>query len=183
MNFLGKLLVLLGLSLSASSADAENAMTIPTTYDALLEAGFAHVQALQNVHEGTWKMSEAERYDVDLSAGQIYWTYPDKIVSAPAELLGTWSPQDGTFLWGWDHPSAPPGSAVSTAALKSHAVAHGITELQSSKTACDFDECWKLAAAAGLVGDLQGISRFEASPGGPWAYIGFGNITISPKTD
>ena len=183
MKLLGKLLVLLGVPLNANVAAAESAVTLPTTYDALLEAGFAHVQALQSVHEGTWKMSEADRYDVDLSAGQIYWAYADKIVSAPAELLGTWNPSDGTLLWGWDHPSAPPGSAVATAALKSHADAHGIAQLQSSKTRCDFEECWKLAAAAGLVGDLQGISRFEASPGGPWAYIGFGNVTISPKTN
>jgi len=48
-----------------------------------------------------------ERYDwnVDLKAGTIKFTSATKIVTAPVQVIGTYNTLDGTFLWGWDHPS------------------------------------------------------------------------------
>ncbi|MHA3915934.1 DUF6882 domain-containing protein [Halovulum sp. GXIMD14793] len=154
---------------------------MPTDYAGLTEMAFNHVSALQTAHQGGWKMGEAERVDIDLEAGVIVWIFADKLVTAPAELLGTWNPDDQTFLWGWDHPSAPEGSAVSSLAVKEYADKHGIVELQTSKPSCDFDGCWKLAATAALIGDLQGVYRMEAAPNGPWAYLGFGTVKLQKR--
>lgn len=179
MKLFSRILSVLGVLNAGSAAQANETIVLPKTYDELLEAGYNYVSSLQSAHEATWKMSEAANYEVDLMSGEIWWFFPEKTVSAPAELLGTWNPKDGTFLWGWDHPSAPEGSAVASAALKAHADTHGISDLQDSKVECDFEECWSLVSAAGLVGQLQGIYRFETSPGGAWAYIGFGGIAIN----
>lgn len=123
-------------------------------------------------------MELADRYDLDLATGEINWLFPDRTVRAPAQLLGTWSNQDETFLWGWDHPSAPNGTAIAAKALKGFADENNIQELQNRKQACDFEGGWSLAAMAVLVGDLQGIYRFQASETA-WVYVGFGEIVIS----
>ena len=152
----------------------------PTTFSPLLEMAFNHTQALMAGHQGSWNLGQGERWDVDLAAGQIIWSFPDKVVRAPAQLIATWNSADETFLWGWDHPSAPPGTAVAAAAVKTHADAHGIAQLQEAKVECSMDDGWQLAAVAVLLGDLQGVYRGQASDTA-WAYIGFGNVTISKE--
>ena len=50
-----------------------------------------------------------EHYDwaVDLEAGTIIFTSATKMVTAPVQVIGTYTSLDRTFLWGWDHPSIP----------------------------------------------------------------------------
>ncbi|MFV0523194.1 MAG: DUF6882 domain-containing protein [Acidimicrobiales bacterium] len=154
---------------------------LPTDYTALADMAMNHVGALQTGHEQAWGMSRATDFEGDLNEGWIRWTLPDLVAEATMQLLGTWNPADETFLWGWDHPSAPPGSAVAAGAVKTFADKHGISELQTAKTTVAFDDGWPLAAIAVLLGDLQGIYRFEASPGGPWAYVGFDRVRLSRR--
>lgn len=151
---------------------------LPPSYDELVARAFAHTQALMEVHAGPVGIAQATNWDVDLQAGSITWTLADRVIRAPAQLIATWNAADETFLWGWDHPSAPPGTAIAAARVKAHADAHGITPLQSAKAACSFDEGWQLAAIAVLAGDLQGVYRGQASETA-WAYIGFGPVTMS----
>ena len=156
-----------------------NRPPLPTKFEPLQDMAFHHTQALMAAHQGSWRLGEGDQWAVDLAAGEIRWTFPDgKLVRAPGQLIATWNSADDTFLWGWDHPSAPPGSAVAAAAAKAHADAHAIEELQISKVSCSMEDGWQLAAIAVLLGDLQGVYRGQASETA-WAYIGFGNVTIS----
>ncbi|MBM7068944.1 DUF6882 domain-containing protein [Actibacterium sp. 188UL27-1] len=164
--------------LAATGAPAQDRPPLPETYEQLIEMAFHHAQALQAGHNAGWGMDKATSYDVDLSAGTITFFLPDgKKAQAAAQLLGTWNPNDETFLWGWDHPSAPLGTATASAALRGHASQHGIDQLSTPKITCDFEACFSIAATAILVADLQGIYRLDA--GGPWAYIGFDTVTLS----
>ncbi|QPH53171.1 DUF6882 domain-containing protein [Pontivivens ytuae] len=170
----------LGLATAATAVPAEGGRTgapeLPTDYETLLTMAGNHVAAQQSAHSGAWRMDEARRFDVDPAAGRISWFFDDGTeASAPVQLVGTWNPQDETFLWGWDHPSAPPGTAQ---AVKNYADANGIAGLQTSQIACDFDACWRIAGTASLIGDLQGLYRFEESPGGAWVYVGFADVTL-----
>ncbi len=157
-----------------------NLPPLPTDFASLVEFAGHHIQAQQVAHSSTWGLGSAERFDVDLEAGTITWQFPDKnvVANAPAELLGTWNPQDNTFLWGWDHPSTPPGTAIATQAVKTWADQNGVVELQQRSISCTNDECYSIAGIASPIGNLQGVYRFDA--GGPWAYVGFGNVTLSP---
>ena len=160
------------------AARAASRPPIPTSFEALSELAFNHAQALIGGHIASWGMDKCTSWDVDLQAGTIAWLFDDKIARAPAQLLGTYSERDQSFLWGWDHPSAPPGTAIAAQMVKQHADAHGITQLQDSTVPCPFDDTWRLVAPAVLIGDLQGVYRGQAGPG-TWAFVGFGNITLS----
>lgn len=157
------------------------ARSIPTDHAGLVERSMVHVSTLQAFHSETWHMDEADDASVDLVAGRITWTLPERMVTAPVELLGTWSPADQTFLWGWEHPSAPPGTAVAAAATRDFAIEHGIGQLSTAKVVCPFDDTWPLVAPAVLIGDLQGIYRMETAPGGAWAFLGFGTVSMSAR--
>ena len=162
----------------APSSDRPN---LPCDFNELQEMAFHHTQALMEAHTNTWGLGTAENWDVDLAAGQIAWSFADgKIARAPAQLIATWSSQEDTFLWGWDHPSAPPGTALAAQAVRDHAARQNIEQLLGSKVACSFEDGWQLAALAVLAGDLQGVYRGQASDTA-WAYIGFGNVTLSKR--
>lgn len=155
--------------------------THPTGFDALIEKAMAHTQALQSAHSKTWNMGDADRFDVDLEQDIISWTFVnEKIVSAPATLIGTWSGNDDSFLWGWDHPMSPPANANAAQAVKDYADKHNIGLLQDRKLNCALEDVWQLSAIAVLISDLQGVYR--APSGGSFVLIGFGEITISPYT-
>lgn len=152
---------------------------LPTDFEGFQEMAFNHTQALMAGHTAGWRIDKAANWDVDLAGGHITWTFTDgKIARASAQLIATWSSQEDTFLWGWDHPSAPPGTAVAAQAVRDHAARHNIEQLLTGKVACSFEDGWQLAAMAVLAGDLQGVYRGQASDTA-WAYIGFGNVTLS----
>lgn len=162
----------------AGAAEPRQKPPLPTTFHEFKEMAHHHAEALTAAHQSSWGLGSGERWDVDLAKGEITWIFPDKVVRAPAQLIATWNSADTTFLWGWDHPSAPPGTAIAAAAVKAHADTSGIVELLDPKPSCSMEEGWALAAMAVLAGDLQGVYRGQASDTA-WAYIGFGNVTIS----
>ncbi|MEL6388499.1 MAG: DUF6882 domain-containing protein [Pseudomonadota bacterium] len=156
--------------------------TPPTDLENLAKTGKAHAQALQDAHDQTWNISQAKTWGVDLATRQITWKFENgTVATAPAQLLGTWSEHDKHFLWGWDHPSATPEISQAALALKQHAEANSIERLQTRSIACNFEESVVYASMATLVADLQGMYRGEASRG-IWAYIGFGEVSLSQDT-
>lgn len=163
----------------AASADPDSARpSLPTDMKSLIGMAMAHTQALQKGHLESWGFGHNTTWDVDLEAGTISWTFPDKVARASAELIGTYSEKDSSFLWGWNHPSAPEGSAIAAAAVKSHADTHDLEQLQAGKVKCGLDDCWPLSSTAVLIGDLQGVYRGNAAEG-VYAFIGFGKVTLS----
>jgi hypothetical protein len=149
----------------------------PTTYAALAELSYEHLQTLMFAQNCVWKHDDAQTWHVDMTVGTITWQFQDKVVRATGQLLGSW--YNGRFLWGWAHPSAPPGTAVAAMAVKGYADRHGIAELQAAQPDVSFEDSWKLVAIAALIGDLQGVYRGPSGSHGTWAYIGFGPISIA----
>lgn len=151
----------------------------PVAFDALLEKAFHHAQALAQGHMATWKQDQAERFDLDLETGKIWWTFGDGgIATADASLIDTWAPQSESFLWGWDHPMCPPADNGAALIVRQYAEDHDIDLLKLRQVECPEDDAWQLSAIAVLLGDLQGVYRAPAG-GGSVAFIGFGTVSLS----
>lgn len=153
--------------------------TIPTNYADLLTMAREHVATLSGAH-AAWGFGREEHWSVDLDQGLLEWSFPDRVVRAPAQLIGTWASDLGTLLWGWDHPSAPPGSAVAAQQVKDFADAHAIAELQAPEQPCTREQAQELACIAVLIGDLQGLYVAQASRTA-LAFLGFGGVAVSPR--
>jgi hypothetical protein len=157
---------------------AQGRPVIPTNYADLVTMAEEHVAALSYGHSA-WGFGREDHWSVDLDRGLIEWTFPDRVVSASAQLIGSWASDLGTLRWGWDHPSAPPGTAIAAQRVKEFADAHSITELQLVEPVCTREQAQELASIAVLIGDLQGLYVGQASRTA-FAYIGFGTVTLSP---
>jgi hypothetical protein len=52
------------------------------------------------------RLVSADRWDLDQTTGIITWTFPDK--TATAQILGSFSPGSGSWLWAWANQSILP---------------------------------------------------------------------------
>lgn len=117
-------------------------------------------------------------WDVDQEAGAITFSRKNGIQArAPVQIVGTYNPGDGSWLWGWDHPSVLEPLRVHAEKLRQYGEANGIGELTERKLQCSEEDCWRFSALACLLNDAQGVYRGPA--GGPYVFMTYGSVTLS----
>ncbi|MCD2515781.1 hypothetical protein LQ564_05570 [Massilia sp. G4R7] len=98
-----KILSIFGISALAAPVPAIGQSPIEfieTSKQGLMQQTSAHV--------ATWHLGEEDRWAADLDTGTITFYFKNgTIASASIQIVGTYNTLDGTFLWGWDHPSVP----------------------------------------------------------------------------
>ena len=113
----------------------------PTEFRDLLERAMADLQAKTAGHDGVWRLSEAA-WSVDMDEGTVVFTTPKGIqATAPVQIIGTYNTEDGTWLWGWDHPSVPPPLAEHARRLLAYGQDHNIARLTTRKLTCAQEDC------------------------------------------
>ena len=55
-----------------------------------LAQGEDMIERVGRAHRERWGLGTAERWDIDQRAGVIRWSFPDKTVEAPVQLLGSY---------------------------------------------------------------------------------------------
>ena len=145
----------------------------------------ASVEGLQiqtESHDATWGIGKAETWDVDQDAGTISWIFADgRIAIAPVQIIGTYNPSDGSFMWGWDHPSILPALQDSASLVKQFGEKHQIPRFTEQKIAISGEsEAWEFVAVANRLAESNGGYRGDS--GGPLVFMTFGEITLSKSS-
>ena len=150
-------------------------------HEATFARAIARLQSLTALHEATWKLGAAN-WSADLDAGHIRFTLPDKReIIADVQVIGTFNTADGTWLWGWDHPSVPAPCATHAAAVRTYGEAHNIPALVTRKLPLTEDGAWSFTALACLLADAQGAYRGQS--GSARVFMTFGPLTMRPGPD
>ena len=137
------------------------------------------MKAATAAHCGSWHLDQAERWSVDMDEGLIRFVLPDGMhASAPVQIVGTTNSDDGSFLWGWDHPSVPPELAEHAELARAFGEAHGLPEYSNRKVECDDMRAWEFAAVAMRLGGASGTYRGQASETA-CVWMTFGAVTLS----
>ena len=146
-------------------------------YVTLLAQSVEELQIKTAAHDGTWHLGEAA-WDVDQDAGEIVFTAPNGIIAVcPVQIIGTYNTADGTWLWGWDHPSVEPALQEHARRVRAYGERHGIDRLTTQKLRCSEDEAWEFTALACKLGGAQGGYR---GPMGPTlVFMTFGDVSLS----
>lgn len=149
----------------------------PADFHQLIQRAVADLQAKTVAHDGAWRLSEAA-WSVNQDDGTIVFTTSKGIqATAPVQIIGTYNTEDGTWLWGWDHPSVMPELAEHAKRLSAYGRQHNIARLTTRKFACSEEECWELTALACLLCQAQGGYRGPA--GTAMVFMTFGNVELS----
>jgi hypothetical protein len=73
-----------------------------------IDAAVEGLRQQTSAHTLTWHLGQEQNWAVDLDAGIMVLTFANGTTATAAiQVVGTYNTLDGTFLWGWDHPSVP----------------------------------------------------------------------------
>jgi hypothetical protein len=100
--------------------------------------------------------------------------------TAPAQIIGTYSTESGTFLWAWDHPSVLAPLQEHARRVRDYGEEHGVADLTTRKLECEELQAWEFTALACHLCGGQGAYRGPAGP--TLVFMTFGEVTLSqPK--
>lgn len=140
----------------------------------LLLQGEDMIEQLGRAHM-SWGLGSADRWDLDQTTGMITWTFPDRTATAPAQILGSFSPASRSWLWAWANQSILPDMSRDARVFRDWAEANGQPSLAQPRIEADETAAATLVALAVRVTEATGYYR---GPGGNSAVI----ITFGPVT-
>ena len=144
-------------------------------FDLLVEQGLSSIRITTSSYMRLFGLDRAD-WHVDLSKGEITFTTPEHRAVAPVQVIGTIDPHNGTWLWGWDHPSVPEKSAVAAARCHAFGKRNGLPDLTTVEISCSETEAWRFAQLAVRLGTETCAYRGQA--GGPIVFTTFGAVTV-----
>lgn len=156
--------------------------TPPFDVQAYIAQSMEGMQAATSAHCATWHLDKAERWSVDMDNESIVFQLPGGITAtAPVQIVGTSNTADGSFLWGWDHPSVPQALSEHAQLALAFGRAHGLPAYTHRMVQCDDAQAWEFAAVAMRLGQACGTYRAQASDTA-YVWMTFGEIRLSAQS-
>jgi hypothetical protein len=166
----GALLMLALAGCSHRSADVD-----PTVF---IKQSLEGLRTQTSAHAATWHLGEEANWAADQDTGRIQFTFADGTTAeAELQIVGTYNTLDGTFLWGWDHPSVAEPLRKHASLAMEFGEKHGLSKFTERKVKCSEDEAWEFTAVAARLGKANGAYRGPA--GTALVYMTFGQIKLS----
>lgn len=127
--------------------------------DATLARSLKDLQDKTQANIDAWGLGSTERWDVDLEAGLISFSGDGQVVVAPVQVIGTYNSQDGTWLWGWDHPSVPEALASDARLARDFGERYRLAAFTTREVTCDEQDAWQFTALACHLAGAAGAYR------------------------
>lgn len=145
--------------------------------DALLQ-GTDMLGRTTAAHVDRWGLGTAERWDPDQAAGVLRWTFPDRVVEAPAQILGSYSPDGASWMWAWANQSLVEELCSASAAVRTWGEQRGHAALMTPVLEGVSDEqVADLTAIAFRISEATGFYRAPA--GRSVLHVTFGTVVIT----
>jgi hypothetical protein len=136
------------------------------------------LRTLTAAHSASWRLDRVDRWHMDMDSATIVFSFADgRRATASVQVVGTYNPADGTFLWGWDHPSVPEPLRGHARLVRDFGEEHGIEDLKERKVEVSPERAWEFTALAVRLGGANGGYRADA--GGPLVFVTFGSLVLS----
>jgi len=146
-------------------------------YKSLVAQSLEELRLKTEAHNGLWHLGEAD-WELDQDHGNIVFTSPNGIVATcPVQIIGTYNTLDGTWLWGWDHPSVVPALQTHAKKMRALGLKNNQQQLINQKLTITESEAWELTALTCKINDAQGAYRGPA--GSTLVFVTFGNPKLS----
>jgi hypothetical protein len=150
----------------------------------LLTQGRDLVDRTTRAHAERWGLGTARQWVLDQDTGIIRWSFEDHVVSAPAQVLGSWNSKVSTFVWAWDNETIQASLSVLAGRIRAFGLEHEVPALSTSPLNVDEEQVRDLVAVAfGLTGEVAGdlgggTGIYHPYDGQLATYISFGTVTI-----
>ncbi|HOB13518.1 MAG TPA: hypothetical protein PKN09_04675 [Novosphingobium sp.] len=176
-------LVAISAAVSPEAATSEHAVSAQPS-DPMTEAPDLAIPRAVNglslktqLNDQTWRQGSSS-WSVDLDRGVIEFENPNGWhITAPVQVIGTYDTRDGTFMWGWDHPSVPDHSAQAAKRVLEYGSRHGIEPIKTRLVSISEQQAWEYTALADYLSGGNGAYRGRV--GTTLVFMTFGEVTIS----
>ena len=143
-----------------------------------LERSLADLQLKTEANIGALGLGGSDRWDADLDAGTLVFTFPDRVVTSRVQVVGTYSPQDRTWLWGWDHPSIGQHLAEDARLAREFGARYRLADYTTRTVSCDEEQAWQFAAVACYLAKATGAYRGPSDTA--FAFMTFHDVQVRP---
>lgn len=148
----------------------------PPEFHTLLAQSLEELRLKTAAHDGMWHLGEAD-WSVNQDEGIIIFTSPNGFTAVcPVQIIGTYNTEDGTWLWGWDHPSIVPALRGHAHQVYAYGKTYKIARLTTRKLNCTEAEAWEFTALACKLCDAQGAYRGPA--GATMVFMTYGQVAL-----
>lgn len=162
------------LNLLLSGSNKGTSSVDPNLY---IQQAIEGLRTQTTMHSATWHLGDEENWAADQGNGRIEFTFADGTVAeADMQIIGTYNTLDGTFLWGWDHPSVEEPLRAHAKLARDFGKKHKLSKYTERTIECTEDEAWELTAVAARLGNANGAYRGPA--GTALVYMTFGEIEL-----
>lgn len=148
-------------------------------FDKICEKAQLDLATKTATHRGAWGLGGSERWDLDQETGELVFTFPDKIASCDAQIIGTWNSQSKTWLWAWSNRSIVEALVTISLKMRAYGEAHRLERFTTAKWSASEADAWQMAALASLLFDQQGAYRGPA--GETFVFMTFGEIRLQKR--
>ena len=158
---------------------------MPDDIDLLLDQSRAELEAKTAAHQA-WGLGSEESWEFDQDSGLLRFIFPDRVVTAPAQIVGTFVPpvaglgfSPGNWRWSWANDSIDESLTADARTLRAFGETHREWWLTDPAWEGGDEQAWETAALAVKLNGRQGAYRGPA--GDSYVFFTFGDIAISPR--
>jgi hypothetical protein len=145
--------------------------------EALIADSIKGLQEVTEEHRNRWKLGQEKAWSVDEDQGIISFTFANSVVvSAPAQVIGTYHVTDKIFTWGWKHPNVLPILQQHAHRVYDFGVEYGSEELTTQQVPCSEKRAWEYTALAMLLAEASGAYCLQTSAD-TFVFLTFGEIS------
>ena len=149
----------------------------PPEFTAVLEQSMESLRFLMANHQATWCIDKAPRWDLNQGVGDLVFTFPDGIIKAPAQIIGSIDTSTSRWLWAWANPSIAEPLKRDALRVLEYGKQHRIARLTTAEWKAEEMDGWCMAALAMTLCRKNGAYRGPV--GTMHIFITFGQVTGS----
>jgi hypothetical protein len=150
-------------------------------FDTLLRISMEELLSKTQTHQNTWLFGKEEQWNLDPGQAELVFSFPGRLVVAPAQIIGTYDGRTGTWTWSWANPSVPENLTAHALSLKDYGEQNNIPRLTSPTWAGKETDCWYMAALACRLCGFQGAYRGPSDR--DYSFITFGEVRLNPPME
>lgn len=154
---------------------SSNAMS--ETPEQYIQAAREGLSLQTSSHSATWHLGKEAHWSADLDTGLIVFQFADGMrATAPIQVVGTYNQRDGTFLWGWNHPSVPEPLQKHASLAKQWGDKNNVMNFVTPKVSCSENDAWSFAAVTNRLANANGVYRGPS--GTTLVFMTFGEVKL-----
>jgi hypothetical protein len=148
-------------------------------FKAFLEGSMEGLRLQTEAHQGTWHFGKEEHWDFSQDTGELVFTFPDIVVRAPAQIIGSFDSRDGSWMWSWANSSISDSLTRHSVRVREYGEQHRIRRLTTPSWSGEEADGWRMAALANRLCESNGVYRGPADT--TFVFITFGEVQLSKR--